>query len=102
VKPIAASDTVAFVTTPKDPAKSKEPANRRKVTTQSLRKMKERGEVIAALTAYDHTLALPVASISVDSTKTRVPLPTRASIALPRSVAAATVDSPAQPGRQLP
>jgi len=35
----------------------KEPPERRKVTTKSLRRMKERKEVISALTAYDHTMA---------------------------------------------
>jgi len=34
-----------------------DPADRRKVTTKSLQRMKERGESIAALTAYDHTMA---------------------------------------------
>jgi len=34
-----------------------DPADRRKVTTKSLLRMKERGESIAALTAYDHTMA---------------------------------------------
>jgi len=35
----------------------KEPNGRRKVTTKSLLRMKQRGESIAALTAYDHTMA---------------------------------------------
>lgn len=35
----------------------KEAAERRKVTTKSLELMKKRGELIAALTAYDHTMA---------------------------------------------
>ena len=34
------------------------PADTRKVTTAGLRRMKERGEPIAALTAYDHTMAV--------------------------------------------
>ncbi|MCY2960212.1 MAG: 3-methyl-2-oxobutanoate hydroxymethyltransferase [Planctomycetota bacterium] len=34
-----------------------DPADRRKVTTKSLQRMKERGEPIAALTAYDYTMA---------------------------------------------
>lgn len=34
-----------------------DPADRRKVTTKSLQRMKERGEPITALTAYDHTMA---------------------------------------------
>lgn len=34
-----------------------DPADRRKVTTKSLQRMKERSESIAALTAYDHTMA---------------------------------------------
>ena len=34
-----------------------EPGEKRKVTTAELKRMKERGEPIAALTAYDHTMA---------------------------------------------
>lgn len=44
----------------------KEPADRRKVTTKSLRRMKERGERIAALTAYDHTMAALLDRAGVD------------------------------------
>jgi len=48
------------------PKPSKEPADRRKVTTQGLRRMKERGEVIAALTAYDHTMGVLLDKAGVD------------------------------------
>jgi 3-methyl-2-oxobutanoate hydroxymethyltransferase len=44
----------------------KEPADRRKVTTKSLRRMKEKGEVIAALTAYDHTMGVLLDKAGVD------------------------------------
>ena len=43
-----------------------DPADRRKVTTKSLRRMKEKGEVIAALTAYDHTMGALVDRAGVD------------------------------------
>lgn len=42
---------------PNPPTAPKEPNGRRKVTTKSLLRMKQRGESIAALTAYDHTMA---------------------------------------------
>jgi len=42
---------------PNPPSAPKEPNGRRKVTTKSLLRMKQRGESIAALTAYDHTMA---------------------------------------------
>jgi 3-methyl-2-oxobutanoate hydroxymethyltransferase len=42
---------------PKPHATPRDPADRRKVTTQGLLRMKERGEAISALTAYDHTMA---------------------------------------------
>src|SRR5262245_55891448 len=48
------------------PKPSKEPADRRKVTTKGLRRMKERGEVIAALTAYDHTMGALLDKAGVD------------------------------------
>ncbi|MBI5364362.1 MAG: 3-methyl-2-oxobutanoate hydroxymethyltransferase [Planctomycetes bacterium] len=41
-------------------------ADRRKITTQSLRRMKERKEPIAALTAYDHLMAQLVDKAGVD------------------------------------
>jgi 3-methyl-2-oxobutanoate hydroxymethyltransferase len=44
----------------------KEPADRRKVTTKGLRRMKERGEVIAALTAYDHTMGVLLDKAGID------------------------------------
>src|SRR5206468_7807172 len=46
---------------------AKEPSDRRKVTTKSLRRMKERGEVIAALTAYDHTMGALLDRAGVDA-----------------------------------
>ncbi len=45
---------------------SKDPADRRKVTTKSLQRMKERGEPISALTAYDHTMAQLIDRAGVD------------------------------------
>ena len=45
---------------------TKEPADRRKVTTKGLRRMKERGEVIAALTAYDHTMGVLLDKAGID------------------------------------
>jgi 3-methyl-2-oxobutanoate hydroxymethyltransferase len=45
----------------------KEPADRRKITTKSLRRMKERGEVIAALTAYDHTMGVLLDRAGIDA-----------------------------------
>ena len=45
----------------------KEPSDRRKITTKSLRRMKERGEVIAALTAYDHTMGALLDRAGVDA-----------------------------------
>lgn len=45
----------------------KEPSDRRKVTTKSLRRMKERGEVIAALTAYDHTMGALLDRAGIDA-----------------------------------
>ena len=44
----------------------REPADRRKITTKSLRRMKERGEVISALTAYDFTMGRLVDRAGVD------------------------------------
>jgi 3-methyl-2-oxobutanoate hydroxymethyltransferase len=44
----------------------RDPANRRKITTQSLRRMKQRGEVIAALTAYDHTMGALLDRAGID------------------------------------
>jgi 3-methyl-2-oxobutanoate hydroxymethyltransferase len=49
---------------PKEP--SQEYPGRRKVTTKSLRRMKERGEVIAALTAYDHTMGVLLDKAGID------------------------------------
>ena len=45
---------------------AKEPSDRRKITTKSLRRMKERGEVIAALTAYDHTMGVLLDKAGID------------------------------------
>ncbi|MEY2746378.1 MAG: hypothetical protein RL112_1420 [Planctomycetota bacterium] len=42
------------------------PADTRKVTTAGLRRMKERGEPIAALTAYDHTMAVLLDEAGLD------------------------------------
>ena len=53
-------------TTPSVPESLREPSDRRKVTTKSLRRMKERGEVIAALTAYDHTMGLLLDRAGID------------------------------------
>lgn len=50
----------------KEPA-DKEPSGRRKITTKSLRRMKERGEVIAALTAYDHTMGALLDRAGIDA-----------------------------------
>ena len=44
----------------------KEAAERRKVTTKSLELMKKRGEPIAALTAYDHTMAQLIDRAGID------------------------------------
>jgi 3-methyl-2-oxobutanoate hydroxymethyltransferase len=44
----------------------KDPSDRRKVTTKSLRVMKERGETIAALTAYDFLMAELIDKAGVD------------------------------------
>ena len=43
-----------------------QPADTRKVTTAGLRRMKERGEPIAALTAYDHTMAVLLDEAGLD------------------------------------
>ncbi|MBL8862610.1 MAG: 3-methyl-2-oxobutanoate hydroxymethyltransferase [Planctomycetes bacterium] len=43
-----------------------DPADRRKVTTKSLLRMKERGEPISALTAYDHTMGALLDRAGVD------------------------------------
>jgi 3-methyl-2-oxobutanoate hydroxymethyltransferase len=48
------------------PSARKEPGDRRKVTTKSLLRMKERGETIAALTAYDHLMAQLLDQAGVD------------------------------------
>src|SRR6188508_3562762 len=42
---------------PNSKSQAKDPSDRRKVTTKSILRMKERGETIAALTAYDHLMA---------------------------------------------
>ena len=47
-------------------AASKDPSDRRKVTTKSLQVMKERGETIAALTAYDFLMAELIDNAGVD------------------------------------
>jgi len=47
-------------------APSKEPGERRTVTTKSLQRMKERGETISALTAYDYTMAQLIDAAGVD------------------------------------
>jgi len=47
-------------------APSKEPGERRTVTTKSLQRMKERGETISALTAYDFTMAQLIDAAGVD------------------------------------
>jgi 3-methyl-2-oxobutanoate hydroxymethyltransferase len=44
----------------------REGPDRRKITTKSLRRMKERGEVIAALTAYDHTMGALLDRAGID------------------------------------
>ena len=49
-----------------EPRPAKEPADRRKVTTKSLQRMKAKGEVIAALTAYDHTMGALLDRAGVD------------------------------------
>jgi 3-methyl-2-oxobutanoate hydroxymethyltransferase len=51
---------------PKSAARPKDPSDRRKVTTKSLQHMKERGETIAALTAYDYTMAQLIDEAGVD------------------------------------
>jgi len=51
---------------PKSATKPKYPSDRRKVTTKSLQYMKERGETIAALTAYDYTMAQLIDAAGVD------------------------------------
>ena len=43
-----------------------QPEDSRKVTTHRLREMKERGEKIAMLTAYDYTMATLVDSAGMD------------------------------------
>ena len=44
-------------------------ASERKVTTHSLRRMKERGEPITALTAYDHLMAALLAYLCNDANR---------------------------------
>ncbi|MFN0243657.1 MAG: 3-methyl-2-oxobutanoate hydroxymethyltransferase [Planctomycetota bacterium] len=44
-------------TTPPSEKRTVDPADRRKVTTKTLQRMKERGETISALTAYDFWMA---------------------------------------------
>jgi 3-methyl-2-oxobutanoate hydroxymethyltransferase len=48
------------------PSARKEPSASRKVTTKSLLQMKQRGEPIAALTAYDHLMAQLLDKAGVD------------------------------------
>jgi 3-methyl-2-oxobutanoate hydroxymethyltransferase len=47
-------------------SEAKDPSDRRKVTTKSLQRMKERGEKIAALTAYDFTMAELIDQAGID------------------------------------
>jgi 3-methyl-2-oxobutanoate hydroxymethyltransferase len=49
-----------------EPSAPKEAPERRKVTTKTLQRMKESGETIAALTAYDYTMAQLIDSAGVD------------------------------------
>jgi 3-methyl-2-oxobutanoate hydroxymethyltransferase len=51
---------------PKSAVTTQDPSDRRKVTTKSLQRMKERGETIAALTAYDYTMAQLIDAAGVD------------------------------------
>jgi 3-methyl-2-oxobutanoate hydroxymethyltransferase len=44
----------------------REGPDRRKITTKSLRRMKDRGDVIAALTAYDHTMGALLDRAGID------------------------------------
>ena len=52
--------------TPPPDVREPAPSDRRKVTTKSLQRMKERREPIAALTAYDHLMAQLVDKSGVD------------------------------------
>ena len=49
-----------------EPSPRKEAPERRKVTTKTLQRMKESGETIAALTAYDYTMAQLIDSAGID------------------------------------
>lgn len=51
---------------PQSPRAAPDPADRRKVTTKSLLRMKERSETISALTAYDHTMAQLIDRAGID------------------------------------